>query len=120
MIAFAQPPRQKPGTSSKPAWHVGFMSLLPDILRQIRFAFRRLAPDRREEAIQEALVNALVAYIRLFELGNRDSQIPNSAQACGVRHGWFHVQHPTRRQGCGARGRHGSRCAAPIDDHLAS
>jgi hypothetical protein len=45
------------------------MALLPDIRRHVRFAFRRLAPDRREEAIQEALANALVAYIRLYDLG---------------------------------------------------
>jgi hypothetical protein len=48
------------------------MALLPDTRRHVRFAFRRLAPDRREEAIQEALANALVAYIRLFELGKTD------------------------------------------------
>ena len=69
MIAFAQLPRQKPAANSQPAWHTGFMAMLPDIRRHVRFAFRRLAPDRREEAIQEALANALVAYIRLYEHG---------------------------------------------------
>jgi hypothetical protein len=69
MIAFAQPPQHKAAANSKPAWHAGFMALLPDIRRHVRFAFRRLAPDRREEAVQEALANALVAYIRLHELG---------------------------------------------------
>ncbi|HEV7222856.1 MAG TPA: hypothetical protein VGN42_09155 [Pirellulales bacterium] len=69
MIAFAQPFHDKPAASSKPAWYAGFMALLPDIRRHVRFAFRRLAPDRREEAIQEALANALVAYIRLYDLG---------------------------------------------------
>jgi hypothetical protein len=69
MIAFAQPPRPKAAANSKPAWHAGFMALLPDIRNQIRFAFRHMQPDRREEAIQEALANALVAYIRLYDLG---------------------------------------------------
>jgi hypothetical protein len=48
------------------------MALLPDIRRQVRFAFRRMPTERREEAIQEALANALVAYVRLYELGKTD------------------------------------------------
>jgi hypothetical protein len=69
MIAFAQTPRHNSAANSNSAWHPGFMALLPDIRRHVRFAFRRLQADRREEAIQEALANALVAYIRLYELG---------------------------------------------------
>jgi hypothetical protein len=69
MIAFAQPFCDKPAVNSKPAWHAGFMALLPDIRRHVRFAFRRLQSERREEAVQEALANALVAYVRLHELG---------------------------------------------------
>jgi hypothetical protein len=72
MIAFARPFQQKSVANSKPAWHAGFMALLPDIRNHIRFAFRRMQPDRREEAIQAALANALVAYIRLHELGKTD------------------------------------------------
>ncbi|HEV7226263.1 MAG TPA: hypothetical protein VGN42_26385 [Pirellulales bacterium] len=69
MIAFAQPFCDKPAVNSKPACHAGFMVLLPDIRRHVRFAFRRLQSERREEAVQEALANALVAYVRLHELG---------------------------------------------------
>lgn len=72
MIAFAQPYQQKFDAESRPAWHPGFLALLPDIRRQVRFAFRRLAPERREDAVQEAIANALVAYVRLFELGKTD------------------------------------------------
>jgi hypothetical protein len=72
MIAFACPYSRKSAADSKPTWHAGFMELLPDIRRQVRFAFRRLAPERREEAVQEAIANALVAYIRLYELGKTD------------------------------------------------
>jgi hypothetical protein len=72
MIAFAKSSRQKLAANSKPAWHPGFMALLPEIRQHVRFAFRRMQPDRREEAIQEALANALVAYIRLYELGKTD------------------------------------------------
>lgn len=69
MIALAQSFCDKSSVKSQPAWHAGFMALLPDIRRHILFAFRGLQADRREEAMQEALANALVAYIRLYELG---------------------------------------------------
>jgi hypothetical protein len=72
MIAFAKSYRQKPAVKSKPAWHAGFMALLPDIRRQVRFAFRRLEAERREDAVQEAIANALVAYVRLYKLGKTD------------------------------------------------
>lgn len=72
MIAFARPRPRKAAAQSKPAWHAGFLALLPDIYRHIRFAFRRLKIERREEATQEALANALVAYVRLYELGKTD------------------------------------------------
>lgn len=72
MIAFTRPYPRRPAAKSKAAWHAGFMALLPDIYRHIRFAFRRLESERREEATQEALANALVAYVRLHELGKTD------------------------------------------------
>jgi hypothetical protein len=74
MIAFARPPRLQPAApcraaSEQPAWQAGFLALLPDIHRQLRFAFRRLRGERREDAMQEALANALFAYVRLCERG---------------------------------------------------
>jgi hypothetical protein len=57
------------GSSAKPDWHARFLELLPDIRNQLRYAFRNLEPERRAEAIQEALALALVAYVRLFEQG---------------------------------------------------
>jgi hypothetical protein len=45
------------------------LALLPDIYSQVCYAFRRLSGERREEAVQEALANAMVAYRRLAELG---------------------------------------------------
>lgn len=69
MIAFAKSIRRKKSAEAKPAWHDGFMGLLPDIHRHVRFAFRRLRGEQREEAVQEALANALVAYVQLHKLG---------------------------------------------------
>jgi hypothetical protein len=58
------------------AWHAGFLAMLPTIQKQVRVAFRHLDPEAREEAIQEALANAAVAYCRLFERGKVDLAYP--------------------------------------------
>jgi hypothetical protein len=64
MISSPSPPR-----STIPAWHQGFLSLLPAIRLHASVSFRQLNPDARAEAIQNCLSNAMVAYVRLFELG---------------------------------------------------
>jgi hypothetical protein len=62
----------KPKSNDTPAWHDGFMKLLPDIYSQIRFAFRGLAPERRQDAIAECLASAAVAYARLHAQGRAE------------------------------------------------
>ena len=66
-----------------PAWHAGYLRLLPALRSQLRFAFGRLPPEAREEAIQEGLASTLVAYRRLFEQGRaavaRPSPLANYA-----------------------------------------
>ena len=58
--------------NSEPAWHEGFMRLLPGIRRCARHAFRNLRGDSQDEAIAEVTANALVAYARLIERGKAD------------------------------------------------
>jgi len=48
-----------------PGWHEGFLAMLPAILTHVRIAFRGLRPEARQEAIQEAVCNAMVAYAAL-------------------------------------------------------
>jgi hypothetical protein len=67
MIAAPRPPHTAP-----PSWHAGFLALLPAIRAYVRHAFRYFPPEAREDAVQEALANALVAYARLVELGKAD------------------------------------------------
>jgi len=43
--------------------------MLPAIVKQVRFAFRRLGPEARAEALQNCVANAMIAYARLYELG---------------------------------------------------
>jgi hypothetical protein len=59
-------------SNDKPAWHEGFLALLPTIDDQLRFAFRGMASERREDAIAECLAGAAVAYARLHEQGKAE------------------------------------------------
>jgi hypothetical protein len=71
MIRIARRPR-----SAVVAWQAGFLAMLPDIRTHARIAFRDLAPEAREEAVQEAVCNAMVAYARLCRLGKADLAYP--------------------------------------------
>ena len=44
-----------------PRWQQRFLSLLPQIEGQARFAFRHFKPEARDEAIQEVTANSLIA-----------------------------------------------------------
>ena len=72
MIAFAPRASAQVPVRVQPAWQAGYLALLPDIRRHLRFAFRQLPIESREEAMQEALALALVAYLRLHALGKTD------------------------------------------------
>jgi hypothetical protein len=63
---------------SRPAWHVGFLAMLPAICLHARISFRRLDPEAREEAVQNCIANATVAYVRLYELGKIDLAYPSA------------------------------------------
>jgi DNA-directed RNA polymerase specialized sigma24 family protein len=69
MITVAQPvsPSQR-----HPTWQPGFMALLPDMMRHAGQAFRCFGAEARNEAIQEVLVSALLAYVRLHQRGMQD------------------------------------------------
>ena len=53
-----------------PAWHAGFLAMLPIVQEYARRAFRHLKGDEREDAVEEVIANVLVAYVRLVELKN--------------------------------------------------
>lgn len=69
MIAPIKRPRPK---HSVPAWHVGFMAMLPAIIRHAQLCFRYRDPEARQDAVQEVVANAMVAYVRLFEQSRID------------------------------------------------
>ena len=69
MIALARKCARK---TPAPAWHAGFLKLLPRITRYAQAAFAKLPAERREDLVQEAVANAMVAYVRLFERGKTE------------------------------------------------
>jgi len=59
--------RQPDRRPKAPGWHARFLDLLPAIRRYALIAFRQLRGEARDEAVQETIANAFVAYARLVE-----------------------------------------------------
>jgi hypothetical protein len=80
MIAIAKP---SPGatttdsTHAEAAWRDRFADMLPAIRSHVRFAFRHLDVESREEAAQEAIAFAFLAYSRLAQLRKADLAYPS-------------------------------------------
>ena len=72
MIAHKKQFRSHAQKKAPTEWHAGFMSLLPQIKNYAEYAFRRLDPESREEAIQCCIVAAMFAYTQLVDQGKSD------------------------------------------------
>ena len=81
MIARIKP---CPSQDTAPAWHAGFLAMLPHIRRYARACFRHLNPEAREEATHEVVCNALRAYVRLVELDKAEIAYPRPLACYGV------------------------------------
>ena len=68
-----------------PQWQDGFLQMLPKIQEQLRFAFRFLKPDAKEEAVQEGVANCLVRYERLARQGRADVAAPTPLAQFAIR-----------------------------------
>ena len=68
----------KKASESKPtpSWHAGFLAMYPRIKAYAEFAFRHWSAEAREDAVQETLANAMVAYVRLAKRGKLDMAHP--------------------------------------------
>lgn len=66
----------RPPQHAVASWQRGYLALLPAIETYARSAFRRMDAEGREEAVQEAVCNAMVAYMRLFRLGKVELAYP--------------------------------------------
>lgn len=72
--------------SAKPApdRHARFLVMLPVIRESARIAFMNFNPDSREEAIEEVIANAFVAYARLVELGKSNLAYASALARFGI------------------------------------
>lgn len=75
MIAFRKSARSRDGDST---WREAFVEMLHTIRRYAEAAFCGLDEEAREEAVQEAVCNALVAYERLDRQGKADVASPSA------------------------------------------
>lgn len=77
MIAFARDCSESKYSASvpeatEPAWHAGFLALLPAVRDQLRFTLRGLSPDERAEAMAECIASIAVSYAKLHARGKTD------------------------------------------------
>jgi hypothetical protein len=78
---------------SVPKWHAGFLAMMPVITKIATHAFRDRDPEAKEDLTEEVVVNAMVAYKRLFDKGRVDDAHPRAlaryaiAQVCEGRKG---------------------------------
>ena len=67
-----------------PAWHAGFLAMVPIIHEYARGAFSRCNPEAQQDLIQEVIANALVAYVRLFQRGRISLAYPTVLARYGI------------------------------------
>ena len=73
MIAFAKPESKQ---SVPPPWHSTFLKLLPTIQAYANARFSHLDAEAREEAVAEAVAQAMVAVIHLVRRGKDPADFP--------------------------------------------
>jgi hypothetical protein len=67
-----------------PAWHSDFLQMLPTIRHVAQVSFRHLHGDSYDDAVEEVIANACVAYKRLVDLGRTDVAFPTVLARYGV------------------------------------
>ena len=78
------PIKRSRSQASAPAWHAGFLLMLPTIYAYARGAFAHLNPEARQDMIQEVVANALVAFVRLYQQGRVALAYPTVLARYGV------------------------------------
>ena len=70
--------------ASPPDWHRQFLAMLPVIRNYADSAFRHRDPEGREDAVNEVMANAVVAFARLVKLGKSHLAYPTVLARYGV------------------------------------
>ncbi len=72
--------------ASNHGWQAGFLSVLPAIQTHAQIQFRDFSPERREDAIQEAIASACVSYSLLDAQGKLSVAHPGTLARFAVKH----------------------------------
>lgn len=67
-----------PSDDDTTSWQAAFQRILPTVRSQAHYAFRQLSADAREEAVQEAICHACLAFVQLFRQGHAENVTPGS------------------------------------------
>jgi hypothetical protein len=59
-------------------WQARFVAMLPEIERLSRIAFRDLSAEARADAVEDAVVHCLFAFVRLFERNRAEAATASS------------------------------------------
>jgi hypothetical protein len=70
---------------SPPTWHAAFLAMLPTIRQQANYAFRRMRPDEKEDAMEEIVCATCAAFGRLVAQGKADVACPSALVRFAVR-----------------------------------
>jgi len=73
MIAPIKPTGRRHVT---PRWHRPFLKMLPKIRSYAKNAFAYMDAESREDAVEEVIANAAVAFVRLVRLGRANQAFP--------------------------------------------
>ena len=68
----------------KNKWQADFLTMLPTIRKHAAMAFRHLKSEARDEAILDAIANAMLVYARLVQLKKVDLAYPAVLARCAV------------------------------------
>ena len=68
-----------------PRWHRVFLSMLPQIVRYAKIAFRNYPPEAKQEAIQNVVANSCAAVAALARRGKLDICYPSVLARFGIR-----------------------------------
>jgi hypothetical protein len=83
MIVIAARPKAKPALAGR---NDKFLSMLPEIKMQARFAFRRVPVEDREELVQEAIAAAYGLFVSLRRRGKLALAYPTPLAKFAIRH----------------------------------
>jgi hypothetical protein len=65
------------GGRPNPRWRRVFLAMLPAIVTHAKYAFRNLRGEARQDAVQETIANALVAFVALVRRGRMSLAYPS-------------------------------------------